>query len=660
MGSSRYDRPVNSVFAPDPLSSRQLAPQQQPQPPQLPQAQLPTPTHQPQPQLHHTTQQQQLQQQPQQQTIQPPQQFQQPHHILFEFSPIDARDDFDEKVQLSYTNVKQLIANKTPKECHDIYIEHIAANPQQNTEELTMGLLVAILVDQDGQQSRFYSDIVTFSKDSLNLFSCYLNMIIIEKFHKLRDCSVKHILWITNQLIRANFTSSENVCSNIMRQIAGGDLSVRNLWLVENMLDLLIINRSWILSVASFMGPTAIYTYMRLIYDHIDSPNLKELRQKEVDFVTGLLRENFLYSINIGRDFMRLLHNIVKLPEFEKLWNDIFGNPKLLHQNFQGPLQIMTNRTPRRLVQSRLTFDMERKVNFLATQVKFGSHKRYQDWFHKQFLSSPESLSLRSDIIRYICIIIHPSNEMLCSHIIPRWALMGWLLTTCNTSASSFNSKLTLFYDWLFYGYDPKSDSIMNIEPGILLMHYSRHSHPNVTQSSLDFLCRAPTAFSSKLSEYIKIGIRKSFQQILEKRVLPSIVHLLEFPKDSILRSMIRENFPEFCVPQSPGPSMDNGIQANKSPAPSSSTPPAPFTSGSPQEQNVILKTNDLSNEATEAPVESGIAVWNGSYNGHHSKVEVIYPFMSVKNRVDIDVIVSNFDKPLRSIMEDLRNERYV
>ena len=64
-------------------------------------------------------------------------------------------------------------------------------------------------------------------------------------------------------------------------------------------------------------------------------------------------------------------------------------------------------------------------------QVRFGSHKRYQDWFQRQYLSTPESQSLRCDLIRFIVGVIHPTNELLGSDIIPRWAVIGWLLTTC-------------------------------------------------------------------------------------------------------------------------------------------------------------------------------------------------------------------------------------
>lgn len=63
--------------------------------------------------------------------------------------------------------------------------------------------------------------------------------------------------------------------------------------------------------------------------------------------------------------------------------------------------------------------------------MRFGQQKRYQDWFQRQYLSTPDSQSLRCDLIRYICGVVHPSNEVLSSDILPRWAIIGWLLTTC-------------------------------------------------------------------------------------------------------------------------------------------------------------------------------------------------------------------------------------
>lgn len=81
-------------------------------------------------------------------------------------------------------------------------------------------------------------------------------------------------------------------------------------------------------------------------------------------------------------------------------------------------------------------------------QVRFGQQKRYQDWFQRQYLSTPDSQSLRCDLIRYICGVVHPSNEVLSSDILPRWAIIGWLLTTCTVRGGAVGSRLLPIWVW--------------------------------------------------------------------------------------------------------------------------------------------------------------------------------------------------------------------
>lgn len=109
------------------------------------------------------------------------------------------------------------------------------------------------------------------------------------------------------------------------------------------------------------------------------------------------------------------------------------------------------------------------------------------------------------------------------------------------------NAKLALFYDWFFF--DSEKDNIMNIEPAILVMHHSMRSHPAVSATLLDFLCRIITNFYPPLTDKVRTGIFSSLRQILDKRVLPSLLPLFDNAKlDRELRNMIRETFKEFCV----------------------------------------------------------------------------------------------------------------
>lgn len=192
-------------------------------------------------------------------------------------------------------------------------------------------------------------------------------------------------------------------------------------------------------------------------------------------------------------------------------------NPKSLLATFTGVWQLLQIRTSRRFLQCRLTPEVERKLHFLTSSVKFGLHKRYQDWFQDKYFSTPESHSLRSDLIRFIINAIHPTNDMLCSDLIPRWAIIGWLLTSCTNSIALANAKLALFYDWLFF--DPMKDNIMNVEPGILVMYHSIRNHPLVSSTLLDFLCRIMKNFFPDSEDKIRTGVYNSLRKILEKQV---------------------------------------------------------------------------------------------------------------------------------------------
>ena len=192
-------------------------------------------------------------------------------------------------------------------------------------------------------------------------------------------------------------------------------------------------------------------------------------------------------------------------------------------------LNLLQTRSQRKFIAARLTPEMENKLNFLMSKVKFGNQKRYQDWFHKSYLSTAESQNLCPDLIRYICCVIHPTNEILCSEVIPRWAVIGWLLLQCKSNSIAAECKLALFFDWLTFQLD--KDNIMNIEPAILVMYHNLKHHPATSITLLDFLCRIQTQFYPPLEQAIKQGVHNSFKLVLEKRVLPSLTPIFESNK---------------------------------------------------------------------------------------------------------------------------------
>jgi integrator complex subunit 3 len=128
---------------------------------------------------------------------------------------------------------------------------------------------------------------------------------------------------------------------------------------------------------------------------------------------------------------------------------------------------------------------MESQLRFLLTHVKWGNPQRYQVWFAKKFLCSPSYETVIIDIIRFLCRAHLPSKDKIQSGVISRWAVIGWLLKSCKRNYFEANVKLALFYDWLFF--NEAVDSIMDIEPAMLLMVSSVPQYMEITHSLLEF-----------------------------------------------------------------------------------------------------------------------------------------------------------------------------
>jgi len=423
-------------------------------------------------------------------------------------------------------------------------------------EELQIGFIYLMLTDNQLAAS-VLRDLLIATRDGFEFIISHLIELVNVKFQKLVDVGKQQLLWLLRELLKTHGCNQKinGLLWALLRQACGGDVNPKNIAWIEGILDVLIEQRSRFDKFSSSVGLVA-YSYVRLIEDH-NAPHLIPLRNKEVKFVIGLIRDRFQDIIVLGRDFIRILQNVARVPEFNQLWKDILTNPKTLHPTFNGIFQMLSIRTSRHFIGNRITPEIENKLHFLTGNVKFGLHKRYQDWFQDRYFATPESQSLRSDVIRYIINAIHPTNELLCSDIIPRWAIIGWLLTSCTNPVALTNAKLAVFYDWLHF--DPQRDNIMNVEPGILVMYHSIKNVPMVSSTLLDFLCRIMKNFYPKGEDRIRAGVYNSLKAILEKQVVLNLSPLFDSPKlDRDLRAMVRENFREFTQSTPPVYMMEN------------------------------------------------------------------------------------------------------
>lgn len=361
--------------------------------------------------------------------------------------------------------------------------------------------------------------------DGYGYFTSMLIKIVNELYGKLFDSVKRQLISVAHETVYLSAVGFDELMVALLRQIVGGDISEENLWLCFEMVTLFLSKWDSLLEEEPSVLTFALYVFLRLLADHCRVSNVEKieaLKRIEIDFCVRMLREKFYLCLKIGRDLLRLLQDLVHIPEFCAIWKDLLLNPSSFRtEGFADITQIYRTRTSSRYFVLRITPEMESQLRFLLTHVKLGSQKRYQVWFTKKFLATPERETLLIDIVRFICCAHHPSNEIIQSNVIQRWAVIGWVLKFGKKTYVEANMKLALFYDWLFF--DDKVDNIMNLEPAILLMVHSIPRYMEMTHSLLEFLFILLDNYDLDRKAMVLRGISLAFHILVRKGVVQSL-----------------------------------------------------------------------------------------------------------------------------------------
>lgn len=361
--------------------------------------------------------------------------------------------------------------------------------------------------------------------DGYAIFVNLLVKIVHHLYPKLVGSAKNQLIWVTEEMVDVLAIGYDALLVSLLRQIVGGDFGDDNLWLCLKLVTLFL--DKWRCSLEGHVLSGALYTFLRVLSDHCrpakgNVENLETLRRLEIQLCVKIMREEFHLCLKIGRDFIRLLQDLVHVPEFRDIWKDLVLNPsKFNTSEFRDVSQIYCIRTSSRYILLRITPEMETQLRFLLTHVKLGYQKRQQLWFARKFLNEPDRETVIVDIVRFICCGHHPPNEIIQSDVVPRWAVIGWLLKLCRKNYIEANVKLALFYDWLFF-YE-RVDNIMNIEPAILLMVHSIPKYIDMTHTLLEFLLLLLDNYDVEHKGVIVKGVSSAFQLLVSKGVIQSL-----------------------------------------------------------------------------------------------------------------------------------------
>jgi hypothetical protein len=340
--------------------------------------------------------------------------------------------------------------------------------------------------------------------------------------------------------------------------------------LMEYLAQVFTSHKTWLYQ-QPLLIPFVLYAFLRLIAEKGMGVKLQK------DFISVcvcLLTDRFKECSVIGRDLIRLLQDVSRIHEFEPIWRQLHARVSDIDDLLLFT-RILKIPTPKQFVLSRLTPEMETQLVFMLESVHYGNHRRYQEWYVADHFKGRDNDPLIVDIVRFLIVAYHPTNAVLASPSIQRWQVIAWLLRLIRSNHASANAKLALFFDWLFF--DPQVDSIMNIEPAMLIITKCSAKAPQITASLIEFLGLIRTHFYPNMTEAVSKCIDQSMQEILSKRVVSNLegILLAEGLSDSI-KGLVRELFPcylqsdktRFANPMLPAASQSqDSIHAAKGPS---------------------------------------------------------------------------------------------
>ncbi|XP_003378486.1 putative integrator complex subunit 3 [Trichinella spiralis] len=389
--------------------------------------------------------------------------------------------------------------------CDEIDAHTIGAVGCDTVEELSLGLLFGILIEPD-RAVGYFRNLITLNQDGMPCVINSLLPLIGETFNKCTESVRKQIVWLFRELAKMNCQGADTVCQLLLRQCSTGDLSCKNVWLAESLVDVFTAQFSWLEKNPSVIG-FVIYKFLRLIRDHQADAH-RALLEKETNLCVKLLRDHMLQCAVVGRDLVRLLISVGGFAPFKLIFQEMITNPSCFGSSFGGLQQLLQQRTSRRFHASLITCDLENKLKLMLSQVRMNDCQQFLPWLDAHYFAKPEQASLRQDVIRFICTCIYPTNEVINSTIIQRWYFISQLISTCPVPLETIFCKLALYYDWLFF--NPDSESVMLLEPAILMARNFLPSQPEQAFSILEFLALTAYEFYPPMRDQMLACVRET------------------------------------------------------------------------------------------------------------------------------------------------------
>ena len=169
--------------------------------------------------------------------------------------------------------------------------------------------------------------------------------------------------------------------------------------------------------------------------------------------------------------------------------------------------------------------EVQRKIEFMLGQVPEQAGLLYSQWLldFAGVKFGTESESLLIDLVRFIVVNVQPTNEVIHSSNLQRFTLIGHFIAHQKHQIHKSWVLQALFIDWLYYE-EQSAESIMLVEPGMLLIYRSASQRPWLTDMLVEFLDNYVRNYDPQRTADAMLSVQAVMLDCERKGVVKSIV----------------------------------------------------------------------------------------------------------------------------------------
>ncbi len=413
----------------------------------------------------------------------------------------------------------------------------------------------------------------SITNDSWNFVVSSLRYFTFTKFYQLKKDVKKNLLRLVEHIVALNGHGVDGLIVGLLRQIRIGDHGAVNTSFCKDLLELFVRNITWIHGQLNFI-PFIFFPLARLLAEEGIDPTVFQLAS---ELCLDLLKNRHKECVSIGRDFVRVLLPLSRLEGFKSFWS-WFTQPIDTSNPLSSPISdILGIPTQKKFLACRLTPLMETELLFIMESVESGAESDiYKEWFIQSHFSKgmhDDRNILIADLIRYIVAVYHPSNAVLASGSVQRWEAITWLYSQVNNESAAFEALFSIYFDWFVF--NPLIDSIMNVEPGCLVLTKGINKLPALPVGALSYLAYYKHQFGSHPQTSIMQCIDGAMKVCIEKGVTSSLKQISNSTLiDASIKMLLGVLFPSSITetpiadPRKSRSEPTNSIVASRAPSP--------------------------------------------------------------------------------------------